>query len=160
MRKEVVDALWCEVQFTGNVFLAADDKETTLGIPYNNIATRNNSRLMPAFRKLQHPFVAQTNEAGEERQKYRGYNGHAIVLPYRQCEKKGGEGETDKDYDGERTKGLGLERLFTNSFDLDDADRERSEIVGITSRFPVSIVRYCYNCGTGRVTSSVFCGVW
>ena len=60
----------------------------------------------------------------------------------------------------ENEGGPGLERLFTNSFDLDDADRERSEIVGITSRFPVSIVRYCYNCGTGRVTFSVFCGVW
>jgi hypothetical protein len=83
MRKDVVHALWCEVQFTSNVFLAADDEKTTLRIPYNDIATGNYSRLDLAFRKLQHPFVAQTDKAGEERQEYRGYDGHAIVLPYR-----------------------------------------------------------------------------
>jgi hypothetical protein len=53
-------------------------------------------------------------------------------LPYREREKEGGEGETDKQYDGEWTKGLGFERLLADAFNFDNADGEGREVVGVT----------------------------
>jgi hypothetical protein len=52
-------------------------------------------------------------------------------LPYRECEEEGGEGEADEEDDGERSEGLGLERLFADAFYFDNANGVFCQATGV-----------------------------